>query len=107
MMNPEPKRNSADRRSFFIVHRSSPEGVIFIPLALYLALALPQLNLPGLHNDEAVEAGLQAMQILSGQPIAAFREAGIDIGGRIFPLFVAGYIGGVELFFFLPLSSPP
>jgi len=105
MMNPEPKRNSADRRSFFIVHRSSPEGVIFIPLALYLALALPQLNLPGLHNDEAVEAGLQAMQILSGQPIAAFREAGIDIGGRIFPLMVQDYIGAFNVYFALPFFA--
>jgi len=105
MMNPEPKRNSADRRSFFIVHRSSPEGVIFIPLALYLALALPQLNLPGLHNDEAAEAGLQAMQILSSQPIAAFRDAGIDIGGRIFPLMVQDYIGALNVYFALPFFA--
>jgi 4-amino-4-deoxy-L-arabinose transferase-like glycosyltransferase len=103
MMNPEPKRNSADRRSFFIVYRSS--FIIFIPLAIYFALALPQLNLPGLHNDEAAEAGLQAMQILSGQPIAVFRGAGIEIGGRTFPLMVQDYIGAFNVYFVLPFFA--
>ena len=40
---------------------------------LYLALALPQLDLPGLHYDEAKEAGLNALEMLQRQDVQAFR----------------------------------
>ena len=76
-----------------------------LPLVIYFALALPQLDLPGLHNDEAAEAGLQAQQILSGQPIAAFRDAGLSIGGRTFPLMVQDYIGAFNVYFVLPFFA--
>jgi hypothetical protein len=57
---------------------------------LYLALASYQLGLPGLHYDEAREAGVNAMEILTGAPITAFRGAGLVVGGRTFPLDGAG-----------------
>ncbi len=76
--------------------------LIAFPLAIYFFLALPQLDLPGLYNDEAAEAGLQAMQILNGQAISAFRDAGLNIGGRIFPLMVQDYIGAFNVYFALP-----
>ncbi len=76
-----------------------------LPLALYFALALPQIDLPGVHNDEAAEAGLQAMQILSGQPIAAFRDVGLSIGDRTFPLMVQDYIGAFNVYFVLPFFA--
>jgi len=91
------------RSSSFILHPSS--FLLAFPLAIYLALALPQLTLPGLHNDEAVEAGLQAMQILRGQPIAAFRGAGIDLGGRVFPLMAQDYIGAFNVYLALPFFA--
>ncbi|MEK7326844.1 MAG: glycosyltransferase family 39 protein, partial [Chloroflexota bacterium] len=76
-----------------------------LPLAVYFALALPQLDLPGLHNDEAAEAGLQASQILSGGAISAFRDAGIRIGDRTFPLMVQDYIGAFNVYFALPFFA--
>jgi len=79
--------------------------LIALPLAIYFLLALPQLDLPGLHNDEAAEAGLQAMQILNGQAISAFRDAGLNIGGRIFPLMVQDYIGAFNIYFALPFFA--
>ncbi|MBI5080231.1 MAG: glycosyltransferase family 39 protein [Chloroflexi bacterium] len=79
--------------------------LIALPLALYFFLALPQLDLPGLHNDEAAEAGLQAMQILNGQSISAFRDAGLNIGGRIFPLMVQDYIGALNVYLALPFFA--
>lgn len=79
--------------------------LIAFPLAIYFFLALPQLDLPGLHNDEAAEAGLQAMQILNGQPISAFRDAGLNIGGRIFPLMVQDYIGAFNVYLALPFFA--
>jgi hypothetical protein len=74
-------------------------------LALYLALALPQLDLPGLHNDEAVEGGLQASQILDGRPITAFRDAGLSLGGRTWPLMVQDYIGAFNVYLPLPFFA--
>jgi hypothetical protein len=86
--------------------RIRPSSLLLaIPLALYFALTLPQLSLPGLHNDEAVEAGLPAEQILSGQPIRAFRDAGPSIGGRTFPLMVQDYIGAFNVYFVLPFFA--
>ena len=78
---------------------------IALPLTIYFLLALPQLDLPGLHNDEAAEAGLQAMQILNGQAISAFRDAGLNIGGRIFPVMVQDYIGAFNIYFALPFFA--
>lgn len=76
--------------------------LLLIPLAIYFALALPQLDLPGLHNDEAVEAGLQAEQILSGQSITIFRDTGLTLGDRTFPLMVQDYIGALNVYLLLP-----
>ena len=45
-------------------------------LSLYAGLSFYQIDLPGLHYDEAFEA-VPALQILLGQPVVAFR------GGRL------------------------
>ncbi len=74
-------------------------------LALFLALALYQLGLPGLHYDEAREAGLNAMEILTGAPVTAFRNAGVTIGERTFPLMVQDYIGALNVYFALPFLA--
>ncbi|MFO7632107.1 MAG: hypothetical protein R6W76_06200 [Caldilinea sp.] len=74
-------------------------------LALYLALALHQLGLPGLHYDEAREAGLNTMEILTGAPITAFRSVGVQIGDRTFPLMVQDYIGALNVYLALPLLA--
>ncbi len=49
-------------------------------LLLFLALGAYQLHLPGLHYDEAKEAGLNAMRLVSGQPVTAFRDATVRLG---------------------------
>ncbi|MBK8049434.1 MAG: hypothetical protein IPK16_21340 [Anaerolineales bacterium] len=72
-------------------------------LLLYLLLACYQLELPGLHYDEAKEAGVNAMEMLTGAPISAFRGAGIAIGGRTYPLMVQDYIGALNVYLALPL----
>jgi 4-amino-4-deoxy-L-arabinose transferase-like glycosyltransferase len=78
---------------------------LLLPLVVYFILALPQLDLPGLHNDEAAEAGLQAGQIISGQAISAFRDTGIVLEGRTFPLMVQDYIGAFNVYFSLPFLA--
>lgn len=74
-------------------------------LALYLALAFYQLGLPGLHYDEAREAGLNAMEILTGAAITAFRGVGVDVMGRTFPLMVQDYIGALNVYLALPFLA--
>ncbi|MCX7670799.1 MAG: glycosyltransferase family 39 protein [Anaerolineae bacterium] len=74
-------------------------------LLLFLALAVPQLSLPGLHYDEAKEAGLNAMQLLTGQPITAFRDATIGIGRWRLPLMVQDYIGALNVILALPFLA--
>lgn len=75
---------------------------------LYLLLAGFQLGLPGLHYDEAKEAGVNALELLRGEPVTAFRETTIDIGSTQLPLMVQDYIGALNIFLawpFLALSG--
>ena len=80
----------------------------WLPLAaviLYLALALPQLNLPGLHYDEAKEAGLNALEMLRAQNVHAFRSAGVQIGPLFLPIMVQDYIGALNVYLALPFLA--
>jgi len=65
---------------------------------LFLALGAHQLSLPGLHYDEAKEAGLNAMQLLTGQPVTAFRDATVALGPWRLPLMVQDYIGALNVY---------
>ena len=56
-----------------------------LPLVVYLLLSLYQINLPGLHYDEAFEA-VPALQLLHGQPVTTFRGHGLTLAGQTFPL---------------------
>lgn len=79
--------------------------VIASGLAVFLALTLYQVQLPGLHYDEAREAGLPALQILRGMPVEAFRGAGFTVGRSLFPLMVVDYIGATNVVLALPFLA--
>ena len=72
---------------------------------LFLALAAYQLHLPGLHYDEAKEAGLNAMQLVTCQPVTAFREATVQVGPWRLPLMVQDYIGALNVLLALPFLA--
>jgi len=72
-----------------------------ISLLLFLALAGPQLRLPGLNYDEAFDA-VPAMQLLQGQPVQPLRESGLLVAGRTLPLMVMDYKGVVHTYWALP-----
>lgn len=78
---------------------------LLVAVLLYLALALPQLNLPGLHYDEAKEAGLNALEILQRQNVQAFRSGGVQVGTVFLPLMVQDYIGALNVYLALPLLA--
>ncbi|MER2598191.1 MAG: hypothetical protein ABTQ73_01575 [Caldilineales bacterium] len=97
---PPVSADPENRRSLF-AHR-----VVFAcAILLYLALALPQLGAPGLHYDEAKEAGVNAMQLLQGQPVQVFRDSGVRIGSVLLPLMVQDYIGALNVYLALPLLA--
>lgn len=87
--------------------RSRPLPLIALGLAagLYLALALYQIDLPGLHYDEAKEAGVPAMQMLLGQPLEPFRGSALRVGGRDWPLMVQDYIGALNAYLLVPFLA--
>ena len=71
---------------------------LFLALFVFLMLGSLNLGLPGLHYDEAREAGLNAMEFLRGLPITAFRDAKI----LNIPLMVQDYIGALNVFLVIP-----
>lgn len=68
---------------------------------LYLGLSLYQLDLPGLHYDEAFEA-VPAVQLLAGRPVTAFRNSGLQIGAQLFPFMTQDYIGAINTYLSIP-----
>ena len=79
--------------------------LVVLGLVVFLALCLYQIELPGLHYDEAREAGVPAMQLVMGQPVETFRGSGIRITGRVFPLMVTDYIGALNIYLLLPFLA--
>jgi len=73
-------------------------------LLLYAGLSLHQIDLPGLHYDEAFEA-VPALQLLLGQPVTAFRGSGLTVGGTLFPLMTQDYIGAINLYAAIPFIA--
>jgi hypothetical protein len=76
--------------------------LLLLALSAFLALGAYQLALPGLHYDEAREAGLNAMQLIVGQPVTAFRDAAIQVGPWQLPLMVQDYIGALNVYLAVP-----
>ena len=74
-------------------------------LLLFVSLAAHQLTLPGLHYDEAKEAGVNAMQLVTGQPVTAFRDATIQVGPWRLPLMVQDYIGALNVALAMPFLA--
>ncbi|MDH7485489.1 MAG: glycosyltransferase family 39 protein [Anaerolineae bacterium] len=96
----EPTSGAPFRRSWAV------DGLLLgLALALFLALAGYQLGLPGLHYDEAKEAGNNALQLLRGWPVQAFRDAGLRWGNRLLPLMVQDYIGALNVYLAMPFLA--
>ena len=98
----------AQMRSAGSVRLSSQRaGHLFLALSLmvFFALCLYQLDLPGLHYDEAREAGLNAMELVSWQPLTAFRGATLQIGPWRLPLMVQDYIGAANVLLATPFLA--
>ena len=84
--------------------RSRPLWLVAAGL-LYLVLAGSQLGLPGLHYDEAKEAGVPALELLTSGTVTPFRNAALTVGSVRFPLMVQDYIGALNVYLALPFLA--
>ncbi|RME86121.1 MAG: hypothetical protein D6775_00915 [Caldilineae bacterium] len=82
------------------LRRHGPALLFLLALALYLALTLYQIELPGPNYDEAVEAK-PAIQWLRGLPVEAHRDAVVHLLGRPLPLMVVDYVGALNTYVLL------
>ncbi len=80
-------------------------GWLAATVSLFLSLASYQLGLPGLHYDEAKEAGVNAMELLHRAPVTAFRSATVSFFGTDLPLMVQDYIGALNVYLALPFLA--
>ncbi|MCY3898421.1 MAG: hypothetical protein OXF86_07605 [Caldilineaceae bacterium] len=80
-------------------------GWLVASVSLFLFLAAYQLGLPGLHYDEAKEAGVNAMELLHGTQVTAFRDATVSVFGLDLPLMVQDYIGALNVYLALPILA--
>jgi hypothetical protein len=71
-------------------------------VVLYLALALYQLDLPGLNYDETLDAA-PAAQVVLKQPADSY--ATIDLFGRRWPLMTMPYVGVSTTYFLTPVFA--
>lgn len=77
---------------------------LLVLLLLYVLLAGYQLGLPGLHYDEAREAGVNALELLTGAPVTPFRHVTVPVAGLALPVMVQDYIGALNVYLaLLPL----
>ncbi len=92
-------------RLHFRLHRSAnlfPVALLVLAVLTFLGLGAHQLDLPGLHYDEAREAGVNAMQLVTRQPLTAFRDAAVQVGPWQLPLMVQDYIGALNVLLAVP-----
>ena len=80
-------------------------GWLVASVSLFLFLAAFQLGLPGLHYDEAKEAGVNAMELLQLAPVTAFRDATVSVFGLDLPLMVQDYIGALNVYLAVPFLA--
>jgi 4-amino-4-deoxy-L-arabinose transferase-like glycosyltransferase len=67
-------------------------------------LTLYQIDLPGLHTDEAMEV-LPAMQLLRGQTVECYRDVCVELFGLRFPVMIYEYIAAVNAYLALPFFA--
>ena len=79
--------------------------LLLVALALYCALAAPQLDLPGLHYDEALEAAAPAALLLNGQSVAIVNNGALQWGDLRLPLMVQNHIGAVQVYAAMPFVA--
>lgn len=79
-------------------------SAMIVILITFATLCWHQIELPGLHPDEAQEV-IPIVQILNNAPFETMRNHGIELFGARFPLMIQDYIGTVNTYLYLPFIS--
>jgi 4-amino-4-deoxy-L-arabinose transferase-like glycosyltransferase len=78
--------------------------LLLLSLAVFLALCLYQIDLPGLYADEALDL-VPTMQLLAGQPVELLRGVGVRVGGLALPVMIMDYLGALNTYLALPFFA--
>lgn len=73
-------------------------------LGAFFVLCWHQIELPGLHPDEAQEV-VPLIQLARGVPYETLRGHGIWLGGQRFPVMIQDYIGTVNTYLYAPFAA--
>ena len=86
-------------------------ALLLLSLAVFLALCLYQIDLPGLYADEALDL-VPTMQLLAGsqagppgQPVELLRGVGVRLGGLALPVMIMDYLGALNTYLALPFFA--
>lgn len=103
---PESRGAQFTHHPLRITHHASRFAWLYLSaiVLLYAGLSFYQIDLPGLHYDEAFEA-VPALQLWQGQPVTAFRSSGLRLGDRLFPLMTQDYIGALNTYAVIPFIA--
>ncbi len=85
------------RATFNLLHATTLAACV----ALFLSIALRQLDLPGLYYDEALDL-TPMLDILRGAPTPLLRGIGVTIGGHSYPVMLMDYMGSLNGYVTLP-----
>jgi hypothetical protein len=77
---------------------------LIVGLSAFFALTFHQIDLPGVHTDEAMEI-LPAMQLLRGQEVECYKDVCIDLFGLRLPVMIYEYIAAVNAYLALPFFA--
>jgi len=77
---------------------------LLVGLSAFFTLTLHQIDLPGVHTDEAMEV-LPAMQLLRGQPVECYKDACLNLFGLRLPVMIYEYIAAVNAYLALPFFA--
>ena len=76
-------------------------AALALAVALFLAICLHQLTLPGFYYDEALDL-VPMLQLLHHEPVELLRGIGVTIGGTAFPVMLLDYMGSLNGYLNIP-----
>lgn len=79
-------------------------AVLLLAVAAFFGLASHQIDLPGLHTDEALEV-IPVVQLLRGQEVECFKGVCLNLFGLHLPVMIYEYIATVNTYLALPFFA--
>ncbi|MBN1642588.1 MAG: glycosyltransferase family 39 protein [Anaerolineae bacterium] len=83
---------------------SGDVAALTLSCAIFMALTFHQIDLPGLHTDEALEV-LPAMQLVRGQEVECYKDVCIEVLGLRLPVMIYEYIASVNTYMAIPFFA--